>query len=822
MTWRPYRWDDYNVDLVDSSLVTIGHLNEAHMLAYDWSSFGHGKAVLALHKDSQQAQALLGEEQFYIKVIRAGVHVRDFMVAKDDHGYTVDDQDIDEYVKLILSPLDMFLAQDFCQPETAAGTFETPSLAIDDAFKWIVDHTFGPNAYDSFAAANRTRTGLTIAADLGDHPTTQVIDVCNGMNVFEFLQRFGPNWDVDWRLRLEITAGKQNQMVFETFYPRRGLDKTESNFVARIPVLINDASVNVPRARKYRETASMVNVWVKDDLSGETADAASVAAWGRRAARAPTNVSDKLDTLIENKGIEEGQEYGFHPSEQCQLGEDDDFVVGDLVTVGNAHVGIAASDQPIKGALIEIAETGEETISLTFGQYEKTLGDKIDEAGGGGSDEYYPDPLHGLHDNSDVWVPLSNDDFRIWIKLACVDGSLTIVGDYATNTITFSVVPSEVCYWDRNVNDAEVYTATASDDVVPNGGTGTIGQSDDRWPAGYFVEGDFSGDVTIDTGGKGIVASNNTVGYVLVSDGTRYIPDDGSGIAVGGVGHWTVGSGFIRTTVANKNILSLFGTGTIGSAPDRWDFYYGVAASLTATMTARDVVVQGGTVQMTDLRHIDWQNDEYIYGSSGRLELVAATGQYVDISIAGTSQLRIYDGVVRSQITNNVDLGTPAIRFKAIYGIAGNFTGDVTIDTGGKGLIMSDVTAGKLLIANGTRYVPGSITDIATHDHGGSTGSTQPALSGYTTSFDIKGFARVDGGANVVRDYSGNGVFFRTYGSQADAENDVNETGEQVGVGATPHVHNLSGNTGYQGSEADPIEATATVADHAHAIVSAL
>ncbi|KKN42564.1 hypothetical protein LCGC14_0712140, partial [marine sediment metagenome] len=121
MTWRPYRWDDYNIDLVDSSLVTIGHLNEAHMLAYDWSSFGHGKAVLALHKDSQQALTLLGEEQFYIKVIRAGVHVRDFMVAKDDHGYTVDDQDIDEYVKLILSPLDMFLAQDFCQPETSAG-----------------------------------------------------------------------------------------------------------------------------------------------------------------------------------------------------------------------------------------------------------------------------------------------------------------------------------------------------------------------------------------------------------------------------------------------------------------------------------------------------------------------------------------------------------------------------------------------------------------------------------------------------------------------------------------------------------------------------
>ena len=664
MTWRPYRWDDYNIDLVNSSLVTIGHLNEAHMLAYDWSSFGHGKAVLALHKDSQQALTLLGEEQFYIKVIRAGVHVRDFMVAKDDHGYTVDDQDIDEYVKLILSPLDMFLAQDWCQPETAAGIFETPSLPIDDAFKWIVDHTFGPNAFNSFAAANRTRTGLTIAADLGDHPTTQVIDVCNGMNVFEFLQRFGPNWDVDWRLRLEITAGKQNQMVFETFYPRRGLDKTESNFVTRIPVLINDASVNVPRARKYRETASMVNVWVKDDLSGETADAASVAAWGRRAARAPTNVSDKLDTLIENKGIEEGQEYGFHPSEQCQLGEDDDFVVGDLVTVGNAHVGIAASDQPIKGALIEIAETGEETISLTFGEYEKTLGDKIDEGGGGSPDDFYPDPLHGLHDNSDVWVPLSNDDFRIWIKLACVDGSLTIVGDYATNTITFSVVPGEVCYWDRSVNDAEVFTATANDDIVPNGGTGTIGQSNDRWDNVYAVLGNFSDTVTL---------ANGTIS----NPGSDLQLDSGASLLLTATGQTRAGgTGQIHAS-ANVSLEGANVLAAIGGGGHSWiPFTDGeIYLSTSSVLTIRSAIYAAWTtVSAASLKMYNGQD----------LEVYSDAGFTLQASIAGS------DG----------DVWT---------------LGDVTIGTG-KGIIHADsVVAGKVLIANGTRYVPADLSSISGH-----------------------------------------------------------------------------------------------------------
>ena len=88
MPWTPYRWDHYELELVDSSLVTVGHVNEAHMFAYDWASFGHGSATLALHIDTEAAATLLGEEQFYIKVFRNGVQRRDFMVAKDDHGYT--------------------------------------------------------------------------------------------------------------------------------------------------------------------------------------------------------------------------------------------------------------------------------------------------------------------------------------------------------------------------------------------------------------------------------------------------------------------------------------------------------------------------------------------------------------------------------------------------------------------------------------------------------------------------------------------------------------------------------------------------------------
>ncbi|KKN29623.1 hypothetical protein LCGC14_0842370, partial [marine sediment metagenome] len=734
-----------------------------------------------------------------------------------------------------------------------------------DGFKWIVDHVMGPNAFDSFGGANRTRTGLTIAADLGDHPTTQVIDVCDKMNLFEFLQRFGPNWDVDWRLRLEITAGKQNQMVFETFYPRRGLDKTESNYVTRIPVLINDASVNVPRARKYRETASMVNVWVKDDLSGETADAASVAAWGRRAARAPTNVSDKLDTLIENKGIEEGQEYGFHPSEQCQLGEDDDFVVGDLVTVGNAHVGIAASDQPIKGALLEIAKTGDEGISLTFGEYEKTLGDKIDEGGGGSPDDFYPDPLHGLHDNSDVWVPLSNDDFRIWIKLACVDGSLTIVGDYATNTITFSVVPSEVCYWDRNVNDAEVFTATANDDVVSNGGTGDIGQPDDRWDGGWFEALNVAGTITLANGA--ITVPNNDVmlaattddlflnaagdvvltagadilfaptggGSALVHTSAALYPFADEGLTSGlAIRRWSTGffvegdfegdvtigaaKGLIYSDVTADLILASDGTRFIPTSLASLAGHWTVAAGTIYTTVANKNVIPNsgaGTIGVTADR---WPG--------GFFAALAVTGT---ITMAGGTLSSPSNDLRISATTDDLEVDAAGeIRFTAGSHMAwspGGSANELFLTAaalypgtnGGLDLgLATPLYWGTLYV--GTVVVTGLVdgVNVSSHTHGlaytgtASANANVNTLDGITSSWDVAAYPTTTA-SNPVRDSGGTEVYLRTFASAADAANDVNPTGEKGYIGSTPHHHALKGTSGF-----GTILATAIADAHTH------
>ncbi|HUW11939.1 MAG TPA: hypothetical protein VM537_19590 [Anaerolineae bacterium] len=441
--WRPHAWEDWEIDLIDGSLDTVGVLDEAAGMAISWAQFGKGDGSLALHLQSALAEDLLAAGMWYFRFIRDGVQIRDFMLAKDDRGYNVSNQYIDEYITLALSPLDMVLKDKRCIPEQTAllTNFASPSLPLDDGFKWIVDHVCGPNAYPGPGGVSRVLAGLTIAANLSAHPTTDTITQFHKMDLFEALQKFGPTWDIDWRVRMEKTSGTANQMVFETFYPIRGLDKTEDNYAVRQPMILNDASGEVISARRYRPAVGFYNVILSKAMNAEVKDTTSVSSYGRREVLADSNEAEKLDALLEERSQRIGDEYEFTESEMVQIGaEADEFQPGDTVTIGNHHLDIPARDETIQEIKFALQDQGIEKATITFGRYEKSLPDKIAESGGGGggASAIY-DPIMGLKDTAGTFVPYSNDDDYIYVQLTNSDGYVDLVGDIATNKITVNL-----------------------------------------------------------------------------------------------------------------------------------------------------------------------------------------------------------------------------------------------------------------------------------------------------------------------------------------------------------------------------------------------
>ena len=570
--------DHYEIELIDDELVTVGHLNDCVRPVFALGCYGSGEtSSLALHPDAEFASLIPTADLWFVRVYRNGVYWRAYMFSGDDWGWSGEGAS-DQYIEITLQPLDAISSWRVCQPETGSGTFQTPELPVDDGFKWIVDKTLGPNAYTSPGAKARVVSGLAIDAD-DSVGASQVISVCNKLNLMDFLQKYGPTYDVDWQFTLDKTTGNANELAFHTYPAGRGADKTVGNG-ARAPVVLNDADGNLGKMRRYRRTGAAKNAVMAKALTTERTDETSVSALRRREMLAHTDETDALDAMLESKAVQEGYEIDFVPTAQCRFGVE--FVVGDTVTVGHNGMGLGPDDMMIKEATVRFDDQGAEQVRLVLGQFEKTLIDNVKDAGGGagggggGGGATYIDPIMGLKDDDDTFVPFSMDPDYQYVKITSDDGSVAVVGDVGTNSLDLSVGDVPV----HDIITKHEYTGGATLDVIglsaadtlavltPSSSPGATAKLLCSDASGYLAltrfvlstnqyitrsgtafqvysdgiiafspnstrqfrmltTGTFeveTGDLQITTAGKGIILSDNTAGKVLRGDGTRYVP----------------------------------------------------------------------------------------------------------------------------------------------------------------------------------------------------------------------------------------------------------------------------------------------------------
>ena len=186
-------------------------------------------------------------------------------------------------------------------------------------------------------------------------------------------------------------------------------------------------------------------------------------------------------------------------------------------------------------------------------------------------------------------------------------------------------------------------------------------------------------------------------------------------------------------------------------------------AITTTTVSAASTIVATDASGYIRATRLEVGGTTYYLGKNGAniLELVAANT--ADLSAGGVTYRFQGAGFFSAGVT----CGAAAARWSYVYGVAGNFSGDVTIGTAGKGLIFSDVTSGKLLVGDGTRYVPKT-----------------PALTGHTGQWDVSGYSP-NYNSNPLRKTDGTIVYLQPDGTLSTT------AGTQVGIGTTQHVHPL-------------------------------
>ena len=198
----------------------------------------------------------------------------------------------------------------------------------------------------------------------------------------------------------------------------------------------------------------------------------------------------------------------------------------------------------------------------------------------------------------------------------------------------------------------------------------------------------------------------------------------------------------------------------------------------TVTSAANSLVMTDASGYIRATR-IEVGGSTYYIDKAGANVLRIMAANSIDFGAGGADQIRLEDGTVWPKVTDDVNLGTTIYRWKLVAGIAGNFSGDVTIGTAGKGLIMSNNTSGYVPIADGTRYVPGAISKamLPTHAHGLTYTSTDSA--------NWVVYGAINNTGNPLRDGSGTQVFLldSAIGYSDDA------THSPVYIGTQPHAH---------------------------------
>ena len=887
--WRAHEWRDWEIELVGPGLTSLGPLDEAVGASVLWAQYGHGDGSLALHIRSALATELLADGMFYFRFIRDGQWLRDFMLAKDDRGYTVSSQYVDEYIEVALAPLDAVLrgrmVYDASKP---VDQFITPDLPIDDAFKWIVNKTCGPGALPGPGAVSRVLAGLAIAGDLSAHATTAEIDSAHKMDLFEFLQKFGPTWGVDWRVRLNATGGAAYEMLFETIYPARGTDKTATNGAVQ-PIIVNDASGEIRQAKRHRPAVGFSNVILAKSLLSEVQDAASVALYGRREHISDTNDLQRMAALLLERGQRLGYEVVFTESPMLTVGQGDsddgEFGIGDEVTVAVQHLDLPSVDEFVKEVRFKLAGVPEE-VTITFGEHEKTLPEKVNESGGGGAgeDEWDGDCLWVRDSSATAFIRprYLGDELRVktagGADMFYVDANANIGGlatgpgykilsfqyyDFGTalanglHTIHMSgdiksYGSGSYIYWTQSgdgiysrflqtTNNADPAAGATGFYVDENGNT--------TWKAGakWTIEGDQYTLPTVFPATTGMALVGTDAGVLswaapapaahallsaLHSDTAVAAPSVGS-LIIGVTGPaWdelVIGSAYALLTVTpdgtmaawtSQDLLDNSHADTVDAAVVRGDLITGQGATPKWTRLG---IGASGTVLTSDGADVGWaapaigaigngtaQWQVPVTGASpftpawtalssapgatqaplmstadGYLTLVrvyagasyfVADGLYfdatefirrpadgivrlyaatsIDLTIGGNIRAKMTDALFAPGTTNQADLGNTTARWKSVHGVEGNFSGDVTIGTAGKGLVLSANTLYMVPLADGTRFVPSALPKAAlpTHAHGLTYTST--ASASWTAGTPVTHTLEVTSGGTVIWVYT--------------------------------------------------------------------
>lgn len=532
MAFLGHTWDDYTVELYDINRAYLGDLTHVYRMQHSKSIFGEGSFSFAVHVKDRFASLLSTQAIIFVVIRRSGVTVFEGFTQKPAHRYAEAERGVSEYIEV--SGVCLAKILDWRHAWATGGSMPVTDH-VDDIMKYVVENSIGPSAAAAPDTSVRALTGFAVAADKHERAGVETLDPKNA-NLGEWIRRTGTAYSVDFDVYFDASM----DFVFETWWPRRGEDRSETNSDGNTPVIINDAGHNILGANAYWDSYQLRNAVILEDGSGGQIDAASIAKFLRREILAKSTDATRLDTFLSENELDSGCVFEeFQESIDCQWGVH--FNLGDLLTWNNLHLGMTTAKHQLLATIdASIDDDNFEHLKFTFResgeQHEPNETDRME--GGGSADDWEWDlpwadasgimPVQAANGaGTDLYIPRADHEHKFLIATAggnvtptagAAGGEITFV---AGSGIAFTVAASQLTI---GVTGGTVHAAVTLDATINANLLSLTGQELglDTQTANYVFAGPTSGAVAAPSF-RGLIDSDlggsRANGYILVSNG---------------------------------------------------------------------------------------------------------------------------------------------------------------------------------------------------------------------------------------------------------------------------------------------------------------
>ena len=398
-------WSHYKLELYDKDRVQVAeHLDVAKGLRWKKGVYGAGEFSFSLPLSHWQAQAIAHEALHFCRIWRDDdtESLMDGIIFKPSWTRANNPDQYLEIAGVSLDHIAKWRSGVPLNPGTSTVAPLTITDHVDDAFKWIVARTLGASAPTIPSGSSRAVPDITIEADAHAYPTEETVTFITRpkYTLYDFLREMGGHYGVDW----SFTFDSSMNIVFKTFYPRRGTNKTELNGSVA-PIIMNDAGENLRGWRFFWDAGEHANVVIARNCREEYEDAAAVADWWRREIISESSDDTVNAAALTDAAVKIGYAQDFRESVDCQFragGSGVRFDVGDQVTTSNNQEAYGPKDETIAEVLGQILDDGTEELGIVFGDPEP---DMLDRQSGGGAVSA-DDPYEDLSDEDSL--PVAN------------------------------------------------------------------------------------------------------------------------------------------------------------------------------------------------------------------------------------------------------------------------------------------------------------------------------------------------------------------------------------------------------------------------------